>query len=77
MTWQGKSIWRVRTARSHLEYSEAYARAAAARWAGFQTVEAMAELDDDAYARLIAEYETAMQIQAILAQDAIDQAKRT
>ena len=76
MTWQGKSIWRVRTARSHLAYSEAYARAAAARWAGFQTVEELAELDDDAYARLIAEYETHQQIAAVLAADAEERARQ-
>ncbi len=76
MTWKGRSIWRVRTAASGIEYSDAYARAAAARWAGFRTVEELETLDEDAYARLIAEYETAQQIAAIMAQDAIDRAKQ-
>lgn len=51
-----------------LRYSEAYARCAASRWAGFRTVEEYADLDEDVQARLVAEYETAMQIAAVLAQ---------
>ena len=41
---------------------------AASRWAGFHTVEAFAALDEDTQARLIAEYETAMQITAVLSE---------
>lgn len=67
MTFRGKPIDKIRTPRSGLQYSEAYARCAASRWAGFRTVEEFADLDDDTQARLIAEYETAMQIQAVLA----------
>ena len=73
MTHRGRSIWRVRTARSDLAYSDAYARVATARWAGFRTVEELDDLDEDAYARLIAEFETAMQIAAVLSEAARDE----
>src|SRR5689334_11077153 len=72
VTMHGQSIWRIRTPRSGLHYSEGYARLEAARWAGYQNVEAFFELDLNTQARLIAHYETAMQIQAVLAQSAAD-----
>ena len=43
---------------------------AVARWAGYPAVDDFDQLEVDAQARLIAEYETAMQIQAILSQEA-------
>lgn len=48
---------------------------AVSRWAGYQTVDDFDALAVDIQARLIAEYETAMQIQAILTQEAIKQHK--
>ena len=49
---------------------------AVARWAGYRAVEAFDAEAISTQARLIAEYETAMQIQAILTQDAIERQKR-
>lgn len=76
MLWGTRPIDKVRTRRSNLHYSDTYARLAASRWAGFRVVEEFAELDDDIQARLIAEYETAMQIQAVLMMDAEDKQRR-
>lgn len=70
MRFRGRSIWLHQTPISHLEYGESYARLAIARWAGFHSAEQYDDLPHTAKVRLIAEYETAMQIQAVLTLDA-------
>lgn len=70
MRFRGRSIWLCQTPRSFLEYGESYARLAISRWAGFQSAEDYDDLEHSAKVRLIAEYETAMQIQAVLTLDA-------
>lgn len=47
-------------------------RLEAARWAGYRNAEEFFDLDLNTQARAIAHYETAMQIQAILAMDAAE-----
>ncbi len=49
---------------------------AVSRWAGFQTVEDFASLDDDTQTRLIAEYETSQQIQSVLAEAQAERARQ-
>lgn len=49
---------------------------AVSRWAGYRAIEDFDAEDVPTQARLIAEYETAMQIQAVLTQDAIQRQKR-
>jgi len=68
--FRGRSIWLHETPRSYLEYGESYARLAISRWAGFRKAEQYDALEHTAKVRLIAEYETAMQIQAVLTLDA-------
>lgn len=50
---------------SGLLYGDSYAWHEAARWRGLSD-EAMADLDGDRQARIIAHWETAMQIEAIV-----------
>lgn len=70
MRFRGRSIWLYNTPQSHLEYSASYARLAISRWAGFKNAEDYDALEHAAKVRLTAEYETAMQIQAVLTADA-------
>lgn len=54
--------------RSGIRYSESYAWEEAARWRGYDRETFDALLGDD-QARIVAHWETSMQIEAVLAQD--------
>lgn len=66
MTHRGRDIWAYHVPRSGVSYSETFAWVEAARWRGL-TDEQMADLDGHSQARVIAQWETHMQIEAVLA----------
>lgn len=51
-----------------MQYSDTFAWLEAARWRGY-TIEQFADLDGDDQARIVAQWETHMQIDAVLAWD--------
>jgi hypothetical protein len=65
VTYRGKDIWEIYTSRSEVEYSTSYAILEAARWKGLTDRE-LIDLDADEIAKVIAHWETAMQLQAVV-----------
>jgi len=65
VTHQGRDIWEIVTPRSQLSYSDTYAWLDAARWRGVSDEDFIAMDGDDA-ARMVAHWETAQQIEAVL-----------
>jgi hypothetical protein len=65
VTFQGRPIDEIHTSRSEVEYSFSFALLEAARWRGISDEE-IEGLDRTQLARLIAYWETVMQLQAVL-----------